>query len=102
MCILQWFGADHRKLTRFCLGHLFTYQQFPGKLGLAYVGSWRFTDPGGICSYGNYFKNNPSTVSHCHRYLMFKKGYFLGLKFSHLKQKFNVWLQLKLVFCFYL
>ncbi|XP_052098663.1 ADAM 17-like protease [Mytilus californianus] len=52
--VLDWFGVDHKKMTKFCLGHLFTYQQFRGKLGLAYIGSWRNTDPGGICSFAAY------------------------------------------------
>ncbi|XP_039295084.1 ADAM 17-like protease isoform X3 [Nilaparvata lugens] len=47
-------------LKEFCLGHLFTHQQFRTKetsvLGLAYISSPRFYSTGGICS-REYFKN---------------------------------------------
>nr|XP_022337105.1 ADAM 17-like protease isoform X2 [Crassostrea virginica] len=48
--VLDMFGWEHQKFSPFCLAHLFTYQSFPGKLGLAYIASWRPTDLGGMCS----------------------------------------------------
>lgn len=48
--VLDMFGWEYQKLYSFCLAHLFTYQSFPGKLGLAYIASWRVTDLGGMCS----------------------------------------------------
>uniref|UniRef100_A0A8W8MKF9 Uncharacterized protein n=1 Tax=Magallana gigas TaxID=29159 RepID=A0A8W8MKF9_MAGGI len=50
------FGWEYQKFYAFCLAHLFTYQSFPGKLGLAYIDSWRNTDLGGMCSPGNLKK----------------------------------------------
>ncbi|KAK3096239.1 hypothetical protein FSP39_024834, partial [Pinctada imbricata] len=48
--VLDMFGWDWPTLKRACLAHLFTYQSFPGKLGLAYIASPRYTDLGGMCS----------------------------------------------------
>lgn len=48
--VLDMFGWEYQKFYAFCLAHLFTYQSFPGKLGLAYIASWRNTDLGGMCS----------------------------------------------------
>lgn len=50
----QMFGWEYQKFYAFCLAHLFTYQSFPGKLGLAYIASWRNTDLGGMCSPGKF------------------------------------------------
>uniref|UniRef100_K1RE22 ADAM 17-like protease n=1 Tax=Magallana gigas TaxID=29159 RepID=K1RE22_MAGGI len=50
--VLDMFGWEYQKFYAFCLAHLFTYQSFPGKLGLAYIASWRNTDLGGMCSPG--------------------------------------------------
>ncbi|XP_056004985.1 ADAM 17-like protease [Ostrea edulis] len=55
--LLDMFGWEYQKFSTFCLAHLFTYQSFPGKLGLAYIASWRVTDLGGMCSAVAYKDN---------------------------------------------
>jgi hypothetical protein len=41
---------SHEELNDVCLGHLFTYNDFKGTIGLAYVGDPSGRIPGGICS----------------------------------------------------
>ena len=52
---LQTFSKkDWRK---YCLAHLFTYQDFAdGVIGLAYVGNPKRNAVGGICTESNYYK----------------------------------------------
>ncbi|XP_062585423.1 ADAM 17-like protease [Saccostrea cucullata] len=48
--VLDMFGWEDQKHASYCLAHLFTYQSYPGKLGLAYIASHRINDLGGMCS----------------------------------------------------
>ena len=83
------FGWEHQKFSPFCLAHLFTYQSFPGKLGLAYIASWRPTDLGGMCSPGMgrlNLKHFTQTITFQQLYLWkcnsFQKVYFNYYKWN--------------------
>ncbi|XP_060068146.1 ADAM 17-like protease [Ylistrum balloti] len=62
--VLDWFGEAHVKdFKNFCLGHLFTYQAFEGKLGLAYIASPHKYNLGGICSEAAYVNRKKQAVN---------------------------------------
>ncbi|XP_033756847.1 ADAM 17-like protease isoform X2 [Pecten maximus] len=62
--VLDWFGESHVKdFKNMCLGHLFTYQAFRGKLGLAYIASPFKYNLGGICSRAAYVNGKQQAVN---------------------------------------
>ncbi|XP_021351616.1 ADAM 17-like protease isoform X1 [Mizuhopecten yessoensis] len=62
--VLDWFGESHvQDFKDVCLGHLFTYQAFRGKLGLAYIASPHKSNLGGICSRAAYVNGKKQAVN---------------------------------------
>ncbi|XP_069139194.1 ADAM 17-like protease [Argopecten irradians] len=62
--VLDWFGESHvQDFKDMCLGHLFTYQAFRGKLGLAYIASPHKYNLGGICSRAAYVNGKKQAVN---------------------------------------